>query len=111
MTNSDSFGVNLNFGIRQICEKSLHIPHEKAYCVYTFRHTWTIVASNECGASIDEVGFAMNHSDRSYLTHNVKICLDYWCLRTLLYLCINYMYIIKRKYYGIRNKKHTCIDR
>lgn len=74
MTNSDSFGANINCGIRQICEKSLHIPHEKAYCVYTFRHTWATVAQNECGASIDEVGFAMNHSDRHRVTRSyVKI--------------------------------------
>lgn len=74
MTNSDSFGANVNCGIRQICEKSLGIPHGKTYCVYTFRHTWATVAQNECGASIDEVGFAMNHSDRHRITRTyVKI--------------------------------------
>jgi hypothetical protein len=36
------------------------------YCCYTFRHTWATVAQNECGASIAEVGFGMNHS-----MHNV----------------------------------------
>ena len=74
MNSSDSFGANVNSGIKQICEKSLGIPHEKAYCVYTFRHTWATVAQNECGASIDEVGFAMNHSDRHRVTRTyVKV--------------------------------------
>lgn len=74
MTSSDSFEANINCGIQQICEKSLGIAHNKAYCVYTFRHTWATVAQNECGASIDEVGFAMNHSDRHRITRTyVKI--------------------------------------
>jgi integrase len=62
MTTSDSFNANVNIGIRQICEKSLGIPHDDAYCAYTFRHTWATVAQNNCGASESEVGFAMNHS-------------------------------------------------
>ena len=70
MSNSDSFGANVNCGIRQICEKSLGISHDKAYCVYT----WATVAQNECGASLGEVGFAMNHSDRNRVTRSyVKI--------------------------------------
>ena len=35
---------------------------DKFYCVYTFRHTWVTVAQNDCGATIADVGFAMNHS-------------------------------------------------
>ena len=62
MTSSDSFEANINCGIQQICEKSLGIAHNKAYCVYTFRYTWATVAQNECGACIDEVGLAMYHS-------------------------------------------------
>ena len=74
MSSSDSFGANANCGIRQICEKSLNLPHSKAYCVYTFRHTWATVAQNECGATMDEVGFAMNHSDRHRITRTyVKV--------------------------------------
>lgn len=74
MSTSDSFGANVNVGIRQICEKSLGIAHDETYCVYTFRHTWATVAQNECGASLEEVGFAMNHSDRFRVTRTyVKI--------------------------------------
>jgi hypothetical protein len=42
------------------------IKKEDWYCCYTFRHTWATVAQNDCGASIAEVGFGMNHS-----MHNV----------------------------------------
>lgn len=59
--DSDSFGANVNCGIKQVCE-SMGIPKEKRYCVYTFRHTWGTVAQNDCEASIAEVAFAMNHS-------------------------------------------------
>ena len=60
-TSADSFCANVNNGIKQIC-KSLGLPKEKWYSVYTFRHTWATIAQNDCGANIAEVGFAMNHS-------------------------------------------------
>lgn len=58
-TTPDSFNANCNIGIRKMCE-SMGI--EERYCCYTFRHTWATVAQNDCGASIAEVGFGMNHS-------------------------------------------------
>lgn len=74
MSTSDSFCANINVGIRQICEKSLGLPHDKTYCVYTFRHTWATVAQNDCGASLPEIGFAMNHSDKFKVTRTyVKV--------------------------------------
>lgn len=60
-TTSDSFGANVNIGIKAICE-SMGMPKDKRYCVYTFRHTWGTIAQNDCGASISEVAFGMNHS-------------------------------------------------
>ncbi len=65
-STSDSFGSGANTGIKQICE-SMGITGDSRYCVYTFRHTWGTVAQNDCGATIAEVAFAMNHSDG----HNV----------------------------------------
>ena len=38
------------------------MPKEQWYSAYTFRHTWGTVAQNDCGATIAEVAFAMNHS-------------------------------------------------
>ena len=60
-TTSDSFCANVNTGIRKVCE-SMGIAKEDRYSCYTFRHTWGTTAQNDCGASIDEVAFGMNHS-------------------------------------------------
>jgi len=66
-STSDSFGANVNAGIKQIC-KSMGLPKEEWYCVYTFRHTWATTAQNDCEATLAEVGFAMNHSHRYTVT-------------------------------------------
>lgn len=60
-TTSDSFNANANTGIKKICE-SMGMAKEDWYCVYTFRHTWGTIAQNDCGASIHDVAFAMNHA-------------------------------------------------
>lgn len=73
LSNSDSFNANVNIGIKQIC-KSLGIPKENWYSAYTFRHTWGTVAQNDCGASIEEVAFGMNHSHGHTVTRGyIKI--------------------------------------
>ncbi|MBO5455879.1 MAG: phage integrase SAM-like domain-containing protein [Muribaculaceae bacterium] len=66
-SSSDSFGSGANTGIKQICE-NMGIKGDDRYCVYTFRHTWGTVAQNDCGATISEVGFAMNHSQGAAVT-------------------------------------------
>lgn len=72
-STSDSFCANANTGIKQIC-KSMGMDKKDYYCVYTFRHTWGTVAQNDCGASIAEVGFAMNHSHGHRITRGyIKI--------------------------------------
>lgn len=72
-STSDSFAANANTGIRAICE-SMEMPKEKYYCLYSFRHTWGTVAQNDCGASISEVAFGMNHSNGNRITRGyVKI--------------------------------------
>ena len=41
---------------------------------YTFRHTWATVAQNECGASLAEVDFGLNHAHKTKLARTyVKI--------------------------------------
>lgn len=65
--DSDSFGANVNGGIRAIC-KSMGMEREKYYCVYSFRHTWGTVAQNNCGASLEEIAFAMNHASAHKVT-------------------------------------------
>lgn len=72
-SSSDSFCANVNTGIKQVCD-SMGIAKEKRYCVYTFRHTWGTVAQNDCGASVAEVAFGMNHSHGHTITRGyIKI--------------------------------------
>ena len=59
--DSDSFSSNINSGIKDVC-RAMGMTDGEGYCVYTFRHTWGTIAQNDCGASISEVGFGMNHS-------------------------------------------------
>lgn len=67
-SSSESFTTTIDLGIKQICEKSLGMSHDKAYSIYTFRHTWATIAQNECGATIEEVGFALNHTNKNRIT-------------------------------------------
>lgn len=71
-STSDSFSANVNIGIRQICE-SMGMDRDKCYCCYTFRHTWGTIAQNDCGASLSEVGFGLNHSSHRVTRGYVKI--------------------------------------
>ena len=74
LSSYDSFNANVNIGIRQICEKVLGMEHGKGYSGYTFRHTWATVAQNECGASLAEVDFGLNHAHKTKLARTyVKI--------------------------------------
>ena len=76
LTNSDSFNANVNIGIKAICTDVLGMKKGKGNCysAYTFRHTWATIAQNDCGASLSDVGFAMNHSDKTRITRTyVKI--------------------------------------
>ena len=52
---------------KKICE-DIGITGDDRYCVYTFRHTWGTVAQNDCGATISEVAFGMNHASGHEVT-------------------------------------------
>ena len=44
------------------------------YSGYTFRHTWATVAQNECGATLGDVDFGLNHANKTRLARTyVKI--------------------------------------
>ena len=66
-TSYDSFSANVNCGIRKVCE-AIGMSKGEDYSSYTFRHTWGTVAQNDCGASISDVAFAMNHSSGHKVT-------------------------------------------
>lgn len=40
---------------------------EDYYSGYTFRHTWATVAQNECGATLADVDFGLNHAHKTRL--------------------------------------------
>ena len=72
-SNPDSFNANVNIGIRKICA-DMGMKKEDYYCYYTFRHTWTTIAQNDCDANLYEVAFGMNHSHGLNITRGyVKI--------------------------------------
>lgn len=69
--NESSFNANVNGGIKDIC-RSMGMADEDLYSSYTFRHTWATTAQNDCGATIEEVGFGMNHSRHSVTRGYIK---------------------------------------
>ena len=60
----DCFNVNVNRGLKPYCAYNGLPP----MCMYTFRHSWATIAKNNCGASTEEVGFALNHSSAHKVT-------------------------------------------
>ena len=72
-STADSFNANVNSGIKQLC-RSIGMPKDQWYSAYTFRHTWGTTAQNDCGATIAEVAFGMNHSHGHTVTRGyIKI--------------------------------------
>lgn len=63
--DEDSFNVNVNVGLRKICEFN-NLPG--SYSVYTFRHSWGTIARNDIKAPMYDVAFAMNHSSAHKVT-------------------------------------------
>ena len=62
--DSNCFNINVNHGLKAYCEYN-KLPK---MCIYNFRHSWSTIAQNYCGASIEEVGFALNHSSAHKIT-------------------------------------------
>ena len=60
----------MNTGIKQIWEKV--DPNYKA-SLYAFRHSWATIAQNECGATLNEVDFGLNHSVNKMAKVYVKV--------------------------------------
>ena len=60
----------MNTGIKQVWEKVE--PGYRA-SLYAFRHSWATIAQNECGATMNDVDFALNHSINRMAKVYVKI--------------------------------------
>lgn len=70
LSTSDSFCANVNIGIRQIWEK---VGPDFRASLYAFRHSWATIAQNECGATLNDVDFGLNHSINKMAKVYVKI--------------------------------------
>ena len=70
LSTSDSFCANVNTGIKQIWDKVE--PGYRA-SLYAFRHSWATIAQNECGASLSDVDFGLNHSTHRMARVYLKI--------------------------------------
>jgi integrase len=63
-SENNSFNKYLNQGLKDLCE----IAKVEDVSTYTFRHSWATIAQNQCGASTEQVGFALNHSSAHRIT-------------------------------------------
>lgn len=66
-SSAQSFVTYVDDGIRSVC-KMMEMNEDDYLTFYTFRHTWATIAKNDCGASLSEVGFAMNHIQQDSVT-------------------------------------------
>ncbi len=62
--NNDDFNKYVNKGLKDLCK----IAEVEDVSTYTFRHSWATIAQNECGASTEQVGFALNHASAHRVT-------------------------------------------
>ena len=62
----DCFNINVNRALKTFCAHNGLPP----VCIYAFRHSWATLAQNICGASTEEVGFALNHSSAHRITES-----------------------------------------
>lgn len=62
--DSNCFNVNTNKGLKPYCRHN-GLPD---ICIYNLRHSWATIAQNICGATTEEVGFALNHASTHRIT-------------------------------------------
>lgn len=58
-TTETNFNKAVNLGIDDICKLA---KIEEYVSSYSFRHSWATFACNDCGADMEEVGFALVHA-------------------------------------------------
>jgi integrase len=55
---------SIDMGLKDFCK----IAEVEDVSTYTFRHSWATIAQNQCGASTEQVGFALNHASAHRVT-------------------------------------------
>lgn len=106
LSTSDSFSANVNIGIKQIWEKV--DPNYKA-SLYAFRHSWATIAQNDCGASLAEVDFGLNHSMHRMARVYVKI--DYTPAWILNEKVIDFIFFSDKESREVSREKAKSFER
>jgi site-specific recombinase XerD len=76
---------------KRICEKA---GIKERITPYSFRHSWATIALNECGASMDDVAFALNHVSAHRVT-SIYIKPDYTRIDRLNSLVIERVFALQ----------------
>lgn len=105
LSTSDSFSANVNIGIKQIWEK---VDPEYRASLYAFRHSWATIAQNECGASLADVDFGLNHS--THKMAKVYVNIDYSPAWELNEKVINFVFFTAKESKR-QEKKDTSFKR
>lgn len=71
-TSADIFADVIAKGCKRVCDTA----GLKDITPYSFRHSWATIAINNCGASMDDVAFALNHASEHRVT-NIYIRPDF----------------------------------
>ena len=106
LSTSDSFCANVNIGIKQIWEK---VDPNYKESLYAFRHSWATIAQNECGASLAEVDFGLNHSMNRMARVYVKI--DYSPAWTLNEKVIDFIFFSDKESREKSREKSKAFER
>lgn len=61
---SNSFAKYLDYSLKEICEQS----EIKPITTYTFRHSFATIARNDCGVSLEDIAFCLNHTSAHKIT-------------------------------------------
>ena len=106
LKSADSFVANVNTGISQIWKKIS--PDFKA-SLYCFRHSWATIAQNECGASLAEVDFALNHSNHKMA--RVYVNLDFSPAWKLNDKVIDFVFFTDKKSTRVTQKEEKTFEK
>jgi integrase len=67
-SSAEIFLMAVNRGLKSLCLKAGDdIPHITSYWL---RHSWATIARNDCGASMEDVAFCLNHASAHRITED-----------------------------------------
>ena len=92
--------------VKQIWEK---VDPNYKESLYAFRHSWATIAQNECGASLAEVDFGLNHSMNRMARVYVKI--DYSPAWTLNEKVIDFIFFSDKESREKSREKSKTFER